>query len=194
MISNIDEDVIKACADLVGRTGATQFQIGYTHEGVPVEEAGWYAHAQLRGARITEQDHRSPDAAAEALCRRLLNGGQCQHCKGVVTLSDDGARLFNSTLANGTSWSIEDQRTAGVCRWRRMGARWVRGCEPDGLAATIEHALRDGQVEQVPHLLMVLAVQDPDRAQTILDAVEGGLRLTRQQRRNLKRGVRRGER
>ena len=33
---NLDEDAVKACADLVGRTGATEFQIGYLHATCPV--------------------------------------------------------------------------------------------------------------------------------------------------------------
>jgi len=43
---NLDEDALIAAADLVGRTGATGFEIGYLHDDVPAEKAGWYAHAQ----------------------------------------------------------------------------------------------------------------------------------------------------
>lgn len=183
----LDRDAIVACADLVGRSGATQFQIGYLHDGVPVEEAGWYAHAQLRGARITVENHSSPDEAADALSRRILTGGQCQHCRGLVALSDDGAMAFNSTLANGERWTIEQQRQAGQRRWRRLGDRWVRGCEPDGLVATIEHAARAGNLAALPHLIMTLAAQDPDRAGRILDKLDVEVHLTRQQRRQLRR-------
>lgn len=183
----LDREAIIACADLVGRTGAKQFQIGYLHDDVPVEEAGWYAHAQLRGARITAENHRSPEEAADALSTRLLTGGQCQHCRGLVALSDDGAMAFDSTLATGERWTIEQQRQAGQCRWRRLGARWVRGCEPDGLVATIERAARTGNLAALPHLVMTLAAQDPDRAGRLLDELDVDVHLTRQQRRQLRR-------
>jgi hypothetical protein len=133
MIVDFDDDAIAACADLVGRTGAKQFKIGYLHDNVPVEEAGWYAHAQFQGARIDVEGHRGPVEAADALCRRLLTGAQCAHCKGVVTISDAGAAVYQkSTLIDGTPWNADDTRRAKQCRWRRMGSRWVRGCEPDG--------------------------------------------------------------
>ena len=45
----IESDAVIACADLVGRTGAKEFQVGYLHDDVPVEQAGWYAHAQYQG-------------------------------------------------------------------------------------------------------------------------------------------------
>jgi hypothetical protein len=99
-------DAVEACADLVGRCGASGFEIGYVHEDVPVEEAGWYAHAQYSGARLQVQDHRSPSGAALALAERLLAGGVCK-CRKPVTLADD---------------------TPG-CRWQLMGKRWEPGCD-----------------------------------------------------------------
>jgi hypothetical protein len=125
----LDEDALRACADLVGRTGAKGFQIGYLHEGVPPEQAGWFAHAQYQGARIGVEDKTGPVEAAEALCRRLLTGAQCFHCKRLVALSDHGAIAYNSHLADGTEWTVEQAAKAGQCRWRRVGPRWVRGCE-----------------------------------------------------------------
>lgn len=100
------DDIVVACADLVGRAGASGFEIGYLHDDVPVEEAGWYAHAQYKGARITVEDHQSPTAAALALAQRLLDGATCR-CRRPVSLSD---------------------RRDG-CRWRLMGARWEPGCD-----------------------------------------------------------------
>jgi len=105
----IDDDAVKACADLVGRTGASQFQIGFVHDNVPVEEAGWYAHAQYRGARLTTtSDYRGPAEAADALSRRILHGGNCG-C-GKPTTLQDGRDV--------RKW----------CRWRREGDRWVSAC------------------------------------------------------------------
>lgn len=99
-------DMVIACYDLAGRCGATECTIGYLHDDVPVDQAGWYAHAQYRGARITVEDQPSPDAAAYALAVRLLTGGTCR-CRRPVTLADDRPG----------------------CRWRLVGARWEPSCD-----------------------------------------------------------------
>lgn len=106
-MTHLNDDIVTACADLVGRAGAREFEIGYLHDDVPVEEAGWYAHATYQGARIQVQDHRSPTAAALALAERLLHNARCR-CGNTVTLSDD---------------------QPGRCRWRLLGARWEPGCD-----------------------------------------------------------------
>lgn len=124
----MNEDAVLACADLVGHAGASEFEIGYLHDDVPVEEAGWYAVAKYRGARITAEDHRSPTTAAMALAERLLAGATCR-CLRLVSLSDgvDG------------------------CRWRLAGQRWEPGCDAPPLNvkggrgdhAAIERALAE---------------------------------------------------
>lgn len=106
-MTHLNGDIITACADLVGRAGAREFEIGHIHDNVPVDEAGWYAHATYQGARIQTQDHRSPTAAALALAERLLANASCR-CGRTVTLSDD-----------------QPDR----CRWRLTGARWEPGCD-----------------------------------------------------------------
>lgn len=126
---NLDEDALIAAADLVGRTGAKGFEIGFVHDDVPVEEAAWYAHAQYQGARITEEGHTGPVQAAEALARRLLEGGKCTKCGGLVALSSRGAVVYpGSKLSDGTPWGVPEARAARQCRWTRMGDRWVAGC------------------------------------------------------------------
>lgn len=102
----LDQDEVNAACDLVGRTGATELTVGYLYDDVPVEDAGWYAHAQYRGARVIVEDKVGPTEALMALARRLLDGAQCAHCGKEVSLRD------------------------GVgCRWRREGDKWKRGCE-----------------------------------------------------------------
>jgi hypothetical protein len=124
-----DEDAVVAAADLVGRAGAREFEIGYLHDDVPVEEAGWYANAKYRGTRITEENHRGPTEAAEALARRILTGARCR-CGKLVALSDDGAVAFdNVTMADGSKWSAKKARKAGQCRWTRVGKRWEPSCD-----------------------------------------------------------------
>lgn len=100
-----NDDVVLACVDLVGRAGASGFEMGYLHDDVPIEEAGWHASAQYRGTRIMVQDHRSPTSAALALAERLLAGATCR-CLKPVTLSDEREG----------------------CRWRLVGKQWEPGC------------------------------------------------------------------
>jgi len=124
-----DADAVTACADLVGRTGARSFECGYVHDDVPVAQAGWYATAVYRGAKIIAEDKATPAEACDALAARLLSGAQCQHCKGLVALPGDGAFAFRkATLATGERWDAEDAARAPQCRWARTDARWERGC------------------------------------------------------------------
>lgn len=124
-----DGDAVKACADLVGRTGAKSFECGYLHEGVPADQAGWYATAVFQGAKITAEDKASPAEACRELAVRLLSGGQCQHCRKLITLNPLGAMARDVTLVGGRTWTADEQAKAGLCHWRREGPQWVRGCE-----------------------------------------------------------------
>jgi len=128
-VTKDEEDAVKACADLAGRTGAKEFQVGYLHEGVPSEQAGWYAYAAFKGARITVEDKPSPVEACDALSQKLLTGAQCQHCRKLVTLDVAGAFAKDVTLMNGTVWTAAEQASAGLCHWQRVGQRWDRGCK-----------------------------------------------------------------
>lgn len=123
-----DADAVKACADLVGRTGAKSFEVGYLNEGVPVAQAGWFATAVYRGAKIIAGDKASGAEACDALAVKLLSGAQCQHCKKLVTLNPAGAMARDATLVDGRKWTAAEQAKAGLCYWRRDGARWDRGC------------------------------------------------------------------
>lgn len=105
---DFNDDIVIACVDLVGRTGAKGFEIGHD-EGDP---ARWHAFAMYRGARVMSADHASPTAAALGLAERLLRGAQCR-CGKPVTLSD--ARALAGTLEG--------------CRWRLLGKRWEPGCD-----------------------------------------------------------------
>lgn len=124
----IDDVAIIAAADLVGRSGARNLEIGYLDDDVPAEQARWYAHAQYRGARITAEDHTSPAAAAEALAQQVLEGGRCTHCGGLVAMSRGGAIAHPGAMADGSVWTEQEIRAAGQCLWTREGRRWMRGC------------------------------------------------------------------
>jgi hypothetical protein len=102
----IMSDMVIACTDLARRSGAKEFQLGFVHDDVPVEEAGWYAQVCFQGGRIIAQDHRSPEAAALALATRLLTDAMCR-CGRPVSLSDG----------------------APGCRWMLVGQRWKPSCD-----------------------------------------------------------------
>jgi hypothetical protein len=102
-----DEDAMFAGLGLIERTGAKQIEIGYLHDDVPAEEAGWYAHARYHGARVTAEDHPGPVEAVEALARRLLTGALCVFCGREIAIADFPGRR---------------------CRYTRQGQHWVRGC------------------------------------------------------------------
>src|SRR5258706_5192328 len=117
---------VLASTDLVGRTGAKEFQLGYLHDEPPHQ---WYAQAQYKGARIIEENHAGPSEAADALSRRLLTGARCAHCGGLVALSGSGAAADQDpVMADGTEVSAADVSAAGQCRWHRVGPKWVMGC------------------------------------------------------------------
>ena len=128
MTSSLNMDPVLACADLVGRTGAKSWEIGYLHDDVPVEEAGWWCSAIFRGNKVIVMDQPHPVAAAMALANRLLTGAKCR-CGRLVALRSDGAVAYGETyMADGSTWTYEQARVAGQCLWRLVGRRWEPSC------------------------------------------------------------------
>lgn len=133
MTAYMNDDIVIACAKLVGRAGASGFEIGFMRDNVPVDEAGWYAVAFYQGTRITVDEQRSPTGAALALAERLLSGATCR-CLQLVTLSDGQPG----------------------CRWRLVGDEWKPGCDappiaidgPPGDYAAIERALHGNRAQR----------------------------------------------
>ncbi|AQT78297.1 hypothetical protein B1R94_02180 [Mycolicibacterium litorale] len=135
---DVDTDALDAGIELIGRAGAKAFEIGYVNENVPVEEAGWYAHAQWGGHRIMADNRAGPVEAVEALARKVLNGSLCTHCGKPISLSGN---------------------REGICRWTRRGDSWVRGCvkefaEHDRSQKRVRATLaREGAIPVDPALL-----------------------------------------
>jgi hypothetical protein len=106
-----DGDLLTAHIDVLGRMGCSGFEIGYVHDDVPVEQAGWYAHVNYQGMRQIEADHPGPLQAAEALARRLLDKGGCK-CAARITLDPTDA-------------DVPDR-----CYWQIVnGRRWESSCD-----------------------------------------------------------------
>lgn len=120
-----DQDRVLACANLVGRSGAREFQIGYLNDEAP---HAWYAHAMFRGARLQVENQAGPAQAAMALAVKILTGAKCR-CGRLVALRPGGAVAFRETrMADGTQWSAAEAARAGQCRWRLAGDRWEPSC------------------------------------------------------------------
>jgi hypothetical protein len=139
----LDQDAIVACARLVERSGAREFELAWDCPHTPdapddhtCPQVTWSAAARYRGVRIGEQGT-GPVEAANALAARLLNGATCR-CGRLVTLSDTGGVAFDrprsviqEQLAEiGLEMvSAKQAVKVGFCRWTRKGDRWEPGCD-----------------------------------------------------------------
>lgn len=129
------QDRLIAAVDLIGRAGARGYACGYLHDDAPIEEAGWWAHAQYAGRRVVVEDQRDPIEATEKLALKLLNGGRCA-CGKVASSDPAGIMAHDQTMADGTKWTKKRQAQAGVCTWRRVGQKWLQGCGKRGPRAS----------------------------------------------------------
>jgi hypothetical protein len=133
MPSDLDTDAVVAAVDLVGRAGATNFEIGWLNdEDDPVyaeRGAEWWCKAQYRGTRIDVEGFARPDDAATALAVRILTGAKCR-CGRLVRLHGDDAAFahLDVAMADGTRWTAQEAAAAGQCEWRRDGAKWQPSC------------------------------------------------------------------
>jgi hypothetical protein len=70
------DDRFLAAVDLLGRTGAQEFQIRFCDEEQPtiwMAAARWRKHWEAAGAM-------NPQAAVFRLCDSVVDGGSCTHC------------------------------------------------------------------------------------------------------------------
>lgn len=83
------QERLGAVADIIGRTGATGFQIRYTDDETPTV---WVAVAEFGDIGWETDSGRDPFEAAFRLAERLVDGGICSHCRrGTVLLIDHTA-------------------------------------------------------------------------------------------------------
>lgn len=116
-------DAVVAAAEIVGRSGGREFEIGWLYDDedpppdwpegvkVPIEEQRWYATARYKGA-LLKGEGTWPWEAAERLAARVLHGGKCVVCGKSINLVPEQGR-----------WSD------GNCNWHREGKHWLRGCD-----------------------------------------------------------------
>jgi len=79
-MSGPDDPKFLAAVDMIGRTGAQTFRIGYSDEddGPPV--VVWYAVAQWVGDRAEAAGALDPLTAVLRLAEQVIDGGECTHC------------------------------------------------------------------------------------------------------------------
>lgn len=153
-----DAALLRAATDLIGRTGAKNLTFGHLNDDPPHR---WWAKAQYTGAAITVEDQAGPDEALTALCEKVMTGGQCQLCGGLIALSDHGAVAYEGMFTNGRRWTMDDITAAGQCRWNIVGERWESGCviPPEG----------DDEIHTAEKLARALAaLNDPEHLREIM--------------------------
>lgn len=79
---------LAAAVELIGRTGALNYQIRYSEaeDGVP---AVWAAVASYPGDRYEVDAAFDPLQATFRLATRLVDGGQCSHCHRPTGFDED---------------------------------------------------------------------------------------------------------
>jgi hypothetical protein len=113
-------DRLTAYVELIGRTGAQETQIRYSDDVQPVI---WFLTAKyLRRAHRDAPtlpywetaSALTPDRAALRLAERLVDGGQCTHCRRPTGLSDDWAT--EQPLSEAICWYVYDPELHTVRR------------------------------------------------------------------------------
>lgn len=119
-------DAVIAVAGLCQRSGTTTFEIGHVADDddmTDITEMGWWCTATFRGAKLTVEDQPTPQHAADGLAHKILDGGWCVHCEKVTTT----AQTEHGTYV--PCKRVRRLKSKQLCRWRRVGNTWTRGCE-----------------------------------------------------------------
>jgi hypothetical protein len=117
----IDDAKMLAGIQLLERTGAREFRIGYSHDD-DGEPTVWYAVASWRGG-AEASGALDPVTAVLRLCEQVIDGGTCTHCQRPTIFDfDDPSDDAHLALA----------AALGCCyAWDPELATFRRGCEGD---------------------------------------------------------------
>lgn len=78
----LDVQVTLAIIDLIGRSGATDVEMGFLSDDEPY--LAW-AKANFRGHRIYAENHANMDFALMDVARRVVHVGQCVDCGRTIS-------------------------------------------------------------------------------------------------------------
>lgn len=112
-MSEAERRALVEAVEMVGRTGAKSFELGYLVDDPPPGVANWYASAEYRAGTMTTDLHVSPIDAARQLAELLQDGARCRYCGRRISWGDRPAN---------------NARRRRWCWWRRVGGKWKRGC------------------------------------------------------------------
>lgn len=101
---------MNAALEMLGRTGATGFELSYDDDVEPVR---WSATVTYRGTKLWETTHH-PVTATEALLEQVIDGGRCTRCGRPTAVMLRGV--------------IPDGAPIGICYRYRLGQRYVGTC------------------------------------------------------------------
>ncbi len=105
---------VMAGIDLIGRTGATDFELA--HDEDPVQ---WWAGANWNGTRMFSERFPYPAQAVEDLVGRVVNGGRCTHCDLTTVV---GVTIGGHCCQWLSAENVDDPNSY----------RWVRSCQATG--------------------------------------------------------------
>ena len=106
-----------AATDLIGRLGATSFELRYSEPETPEGETVWMAIAQFKTGWDAGAGQ-SPLHSAHWLLDQLVDGGQCTHCSRPSGVDHGFSPM---PLADAVCWYQYDPELR----------KYRRGCEGD---------------------------------------------------------------
>jgi hypothetical protein len=110
--AQMDDGRFTAAVALIGRTGATEFNIRYCDEDKPVvwmALARWDKHWEV-GAALTPLD------AVFRLCEEVIDDGRCQHCQRPTGFSPELDTLPLDKLVCWYQWDPSHKEFRRGCK------------------------------------------------------------------------------
>jgi hypothetical protein len=114
--TQLDDARFTAALELIQRTGASGVQIRYSDDELPTV---WFVVAKYPEGQMEVDASLNPLRAVLRLCERLVDGGQCVHCKRPAGLEPD--HIDTMPLNQTICWYQYDPELK----------KFRRGCEGD---------------------------------------------------------------
>jgi len=108
----VEDFQLVAAVDLIGRTGATEFNLRFSPEDEP--PVTWTALAQW-GDTWECAAAMNPLLAVFRLCEQVVDGGQCTHCKRPAAFDTDFGKMPLDKLFCWYQWDPEKKTFRRGC-------------------------------------------------------------------------------